>query len=201
MLYQPSFIKVAFFTLCLLLGSFSLAHQSAAADNAGAQKFVSDMGDQAIGFLSQRGLSQSQKEEQFRVLLQNKFDMATIGRFALGRNWRSASPAQQQEYLNLFENMIVKVYASRFNEYQGEGFEVITAKDTGKRDSLVSSYIVPNSGSKVKVDWRVREKNGSFKIIDVIIEGVSMSLTQRSDFASVIQRGGGNINVLLAHLR
>ncbi len=201
MLYQSKFLKVTFLALCLVMGSFSHVSQSNAADNAGAQRFVADMGDQAIGFLSQNGLSQAQKEEKFRQLLQSKFDMATIGRFALGRNWRSASESQQQEYLRLFENMIVKIYASRFNEYKGEGFEVVSAKDTGKRDSLVSTYIVPNGGSKVKVDWRVRNKDGSFKIIDVIIEGVSMSLTQRSDFASVIQRGGGNIDVLLQHLR
>ena len=74
-------------------------------------------------------------------------------------------------------------------------------RDDGKKDILVNSYIVPKGGSKVKVDWRVREKNGKMKIIDVIIEGVSMSLTQRSDFSSVIQRGGGKIEVLLEHLR
>ena len=57
------------------------------------------------------------------------------------------------------------------------------------------------SGSDVSVDWRVRERGGSMKILDVIVEGVSMSVTQRSDFSSVIQRGGGNVDVLLDHLR
>ena len=71
----------------------------------------------------------------------------------------------------------------------------------GKNDVLVTSYIVPDAGSKVQVDWRVRNKNGSYQIIDVIIEGVSMTMTQRSDFSSVIQRGGGDFEVLLAHLR
>ena len=97
--------------------------------------------------------------------------------------------------------MIVRVYSSRLNEYNGEGFEVKSFRDTGKNDILVTSYIVPNGGSKVQVDWRVREKNGSMKIIDVIIEGVSMSLTQRSDFSSVIQRGGGDVDVLIQHLK
>ena len=65
----------------------------------------------------------------------------------------------------------------------------------------MNSSIIPNGGSKIKVDWRVREKNGQMKVIDVVIEGVSMALTQRSDFSSVIQRGGGKIDVLLEHLR
>lgn len=178
-----------------------LVEVSARPDGAKAQKFISDMGDKAISFLSNSSLSQTQKEHEFRKLLTNHFDMNTIGRFALGKNWRDASPAQQKEYQRLFKDMVVEVYASRFNEYQGEGFDVASFKDAGSKDVLVTSYIVPAGGQKVQVDWRVRNKNGDYKIIDVIIEGVSMSLTQRSDFSSVIQRGGGDFEALLAHLR
>lgn len=178
-----------------------LVEVSARPDGAKAQKFISDMGDKAISFLSNSSLSQSQKEQEFRKLLTNHFDMNTIGRFALGKNWRNASPAQQKEYQRLFKDMVVEVYASRFNEYKGEGFDVASFKDAGSKDVLVTSYIVPASGQRVQVDWRVRNKNGDYKIIDVIIEGVSMSLTQRSDFSSVIQRNGGDFEMLLAHLR
>lgn len=168
---------------------------------AAAQKFVDDMGKEAISFLSDGGLTQKQKEEKFRRLLRNSFDLKTIGRFALGRNWKAATEVQKREYQKLFEDMVVEVYAARFNDYQGQKFDVSSFRDNGKKDVLVTSYIVPDTGSKVQVDWRVRNKNGQYKIIDVIIEGVSMSLTQRSDFSSVIQRGGGGIEVLLAHLR
>lgn len=174
---------------------------STEADGVQAQQTIEKMGQKAISFLSNNNLSQAQKEKEFRKLLKSNFDMATIARFALGRNWKVASKAQKKEYLRLFENLVVRVYASRFNDYKGEGFDVASYKDTGKKDVTVTSYIVPNSGSKVQVDWRVRNKNGSYKVIDVIIEGVSMSLTQRSDFSSVVQRGGGDVEVLLAHLR
>ena len=127
--------------------------------------------------------------------------MSTIGRFALGKNWKSATSAQQKEYSKLFEDLIVRVYSARFNDYKGEAFNVASTQEAGKNDVLVTSYIVPDAGSKVQVDWRVRNKNGSYQIIDVIIEGVSMTMTQRSDFSSVIQRGGGDFEVLLAHLR
>ncbi len=166
-----------------------------------AEKFINSMGESAVGFLSDPSLSKSQKQKEFKQLLNASFDMKTIGRFALGRNWRSATPPEQKEYLQLFENMIVNVYSGRFGEYQGEKFNVDGHRADGKKDILVNSFIVPNSGSKVKVDWRVRNTNGSMKVIDVIIEGVSMSLTQRSDFSSVIQRGGGKVEVLLEHLR
>lgn len=167
---------------------------------ASAKDFIDQMGQSAIGFLGNNGLSQAQKEAEFKQLLQTSFDIKTIGRFALGSYWNSATPAQQSEYQQLFEQMIIRVYATRFNEYKGERLDVSSSRPDG-RDELVTTYIVPPSGEKIQVDWRVREKNGSYKIVDVIIEGVSMAMTQRSDFSSVIQRGGGNIQVLINHLK
>jgi phospholipid transport system substrate-binding protein len=61
--------------------------------------------------------------------------------------------------------------------------------------------VSPEGKPPVKVDWRVRNKDGRYKIVDVLVEGVSMSLTQRSDFSSVIQAGGGDVQVLLNHLK
>lgn len=168
---------------------------------SGAQKFVDNMGQRAIGFLGSPKLTQVQKEQKFRRLLRNSFDMRTIGRFALGRYWRTSTPAQQKEYQRLFEDMVVDVYAARFSEYKGQALEVSEVRKDGSKDSVVTSHIVPDSGSKIRVDWRVRYKQGKYKIVDVIIEGVSMSLTQRSDFSSVIQRGGGKLQALLVHLR
>lgn len=167
-----------------------------------AQDFITKLADTGIGFLQNKNLSQEKREKEFRNLLQENFDMKTIGRFALGRYWKSSSKQQQQEYLDLFENMIVDVYARRFSEYDGQQLKVNSARPEGKSDVLVSSSILQESGPEISVDWRVRKKkNGKLKVIDIMVEGVSMSLTQRSDFASVIQRGGGKVDVLLAHLR
>jgi phospholipid transport system substrate-binding protein len=166
----------------------------------GAKNFIASMGERGINFLGDSGMSPEAKRAEFRRLLNDSFDMNTIGRFSLGTYWRSATPAQQKEYLKLFNTMIVKVYSQRFSEYQGQKFDVRSARPEGK-DSLVTSFIVPASGPEVRVDWRVRSKNGSYKVVDIIVEGVSMSQTQRADFASVIQRGGGKVDVLLDHLR
>ncbi len=166
----------------------------------GAKNFIASMGDRGINFLGNASMSQDAKKAEFRQLLNDSFDMNTIGRFSLGTYWKAASPAQQQEYLRLFNNMIVKVYSKRFSDYKGQKFDVRSARPEGK-DSIVTSFIVPNDGPQVQVDWRVRNKGGSYKVVDIIVEGVSMSQTQRSDFASVIQRGGGKVDVLLQHLR
>lgn len=171
-------------------------------DHERAKQTVQSMGEKAIGFLGDSGLSLAQKERAFKEILTNNFDMKTIGRFALGKNWRIATAAEKEEYQRLFEQAAIRIYSSRFGEYQGEGFIVEKVRANGKKDALVTSYIVSKAGAKFQVDWRLRvKKDGSYKIIDILVEGVSMSLTQRSEFASIIQRGGGKISVLLDHLR
>ncbi len=182
--------------------SYTLVATSAADPQLeGAKNFIASMGDRGINFLGNAAMSQEAKKAEFRSLLNESFDMSTIGRFSLGNYWRTATPAQQQEYLKLFNEMIIKVYSQRFSDYKGQKFQVNTARKESDKDTVVTSFIVPADGPQVQVDWRVRNKNGSYKVVDIVVEGVSMSVTQRSDFASVIQRGGGNVDVLLQHLR
>lgn len=166
----------------------------------GAENFIRNMANRGLGFLGNKDMSYEQKRDEFSALLNDSFDMKTIGRFALGRYWQMASAEQRKEYLELFTKAVINVYASRFEEYDGEAMAVTGHRKHTADDTIVNSVIVTD-GNKVPVDWRVRYKNGKYQVIDVIVEGVSMSVTQRSDFASVIQRGGGNVQVLLAHLR
>lgn len=165
-----------------------------------AKAFIEKLTSQGIGFLSNAGLSQDQKKSEFKKLLHSNFDMRTIGRFSLGRYWNVASKSELDEYQNLFEDMIVDVYSSRFGDYSGQELVVDSARPDGKADAIVHSYI-KGKGQKISVDWRVRQKNGSMKVIDVIVEGVSMATTQRSEFSSIIQRGGGEVSALLTHLK
>jgi phospholipid transport system substrate-binding protein len=98
--------------------------------------------------------------------------------------------------------MVIDVYTGRFSDYKGQKFEVTTARSIGNNDTLVSSQIIPTDGGEnIQVDWRVRNKGNGFKIVDVYVAGVSMGVTQRSDFSSVIQKGGGSVDVLINHLK
>ncbi len=168
---------------------------------AGAQKFIDGMAQRGLDFLANADLSSEQKSNEFRKLLQDSFDMETIGRFALGRYWRTATPEQRKEYQKLFREMIVKVYSERFRDYEGQRVEARSFRIDGDNDTMVTSFIIPPDGAEIQVDWRVRYKNSHYQIVDVIVEGVSMSVTQRSDFSSVIQRGGGDVQVLIDHLK
>lgn len=166
-----------------------------------AQDFIRSMGDDAVDFLGDDSLSTNEKQRQFSALLNEKFDMETIGRFSLGARWRQLDEEQRREYQKLFREMIVQIYSRRFSDYQGQDFEVDGARILGEDDVLVRSYIVPDQGNRILVEWRVRNRDGRMRVIDVVIEQVSMAMTQRSDFNSIIQRGGGSAALIIDHLQ
>ena len=168
----------------------------------GAQGFIESVARRGIGFLSDASMTPAQQKQSFRNLLRDSFDMATIGRFALGQYWRVATPAQRTEYLRLFEKMIVDVYSERFVTYNGQTLKMDGTKQVNDTDSMVTTFVVPkNGGSSVRVDWRVRQSGGAYRIVDIVVEGVSMSVTQRSDFSAVLNRGGGDIAALIEYLK
>ena len=166
-----------------------------------AKDFIDSMAKRGIDFLANPDLTLEQRKSEFKKLLQSSFDIKTIGRFTMGRYWGSASDAQKKEFQKLFETMVIDVYSRRFSDYKGQDFEIKSARPEGRADVIVQSYIVDDNDQKISVDWRVRKKNGSYKVIDIIVEGVSMATTQRSEFASIIQRGGGQVDVLIEHLK
>lgn len=164
--------------------------------------FVADLGTRAIGVLTS-GLSETDRERQFRALFEEGFDVPEISRFVLGPYWRTATDAQRAEFTKLFETYLVHAYSVRFNAYAGQQLKVGSARPEGDNASLVQSQIAVPSGGQppVRLDWRVSGQGSAYKISDVTVEGVSMALTQRQEFASVIQRGGGQLEALLKVLR
>jgi phospholipid transport system substrate-binding protein len=164
----------------------------------GARGFIQSLGAEAIAAFSDKSLNRPQAVERFKNLLHKGFDVPYIGRWVLGRYWNQATPQEQAEYLGLFEGLIVETYANRFAEYSGETLRINGARVEGESDILVQTQITRPSGPPVAVDWRVRPRDGAFRIIDVMVEGVSMGITQRSEFASVIQSSGGVAGLIRA---
>jgi phospholipid transport system substrate-binding protein len=172
-----------------------------AADTPQGQ-FIQNLGNRAVAILADKTLGREEQQQQFREMLRTHFDLMTIGRFVIGRTWNSATPQQQQDYSRLFEELVIKSYSDQFALYAGEGFKVANVRAEGERDSIVNSVIThPDGSPDTSVDWRIRDKNGKLGIIDVVVEGISMSVTQRQDYSSVIQRNGGNIDALLDLMR
>ncbi len=170
----------------------------AAVPEAGA--FISRLAQDAVAQLSDKSMALDVRLQRFRELLAAGFDVPAVARFVLGRYWRVATPQEREEYVKLFQDYVVSIYASRFQQYNGETLQVNGAvrDDDG---AVVSSLIVRPSGPPVKVDWKLRREEPGFKIVDVMVEGVSMSVTQRDDFAAAIQAHGGKVAGLIDLLK
>lgn len=193
---------MALFAMLLSLAfSGSVAASETNSTSSPPSQFVQNLGNTALMSLTGKNVSRSTREKRVREILRNNFDIQTIGKFALGTYWREATESQRNEYMNLFEDMVVQTYTTRFEDYSGQQLKVDGSMSSGDRDFIVSSQVVQKDGPPVNLEWRIRSKDGALRVVDVVVEGVSMSVTQRSDFSAVIQRGGGNIDALLASLR
>lgn len=165
-------------------------------------KFIQSLGDRAIALLANKEIPAEERDSQFRTILRDSFDLQTIARFVIGRSWMTATPEQQKEYMDLFEALVVKTYSDRFALYTGEGFKVRSSVPETDKDTIVNSNITrPDGSASTTVTWRVRTKGDKMGIIDVVVEGVSMSVTQRQEYSSVIQRNGGDVGALLELMR
>lgn len=172
----------------------------ARADASAPEKFIHALADRALGLVTDSASDITSKRARFEELLTDTFDMEGIGRFLLGRYWRLATPEDREAYLKAFKESIVYTYTARFDEYSGQKLVVDGSRQDGQF-TLVSSRIVePKGGPDVKVEWRLIRQGDDFKVADVVIEGVSMSVTQRQEYASVIQSNGGEVKALIKAL-
>lgn len=178
--------------VALAFGLCTGSLRAAPPSEAGA--FIDDLVSKALKTLADKGKDDQARGAQFRQLLDDDFDMPRISRFVLGRYWNDASDQDKQQFQKLFEDYVVRSYAARFGEYSGETVKITNSRAESETSTLVQSQIIRANGAPpAKVDWRVRKNGTGFKIVDVDVEGVSMVLTQREEFSSVIQRSGGSL--------
>lgn len=180
----------------------TLPHPALADTGQDAQAFIQRLAQTAIDTVADRRLSDTERDDRFRRLFVSSFDIPDIGRFVLARYWRTASASQQQEFLKLFEEITVLTWAQRFKDYNGETLQTLGATKDGERGWVVDSRILRNQGQPISVQWRLRQADdGSFRILDITVDGVSMAITYRSDYSSAIQSNGGQLDSLLSAMR
>jgi len=195
---------LSFLTALIIFASLSFAHTPAlsASFEEEATQFVQNLAEKAIRELTDKTTPRDQRIERFRIYFNDHFAVSGIGKWILGRHWRKASEAERAEYLVLFEDLMVVSYVDRFATYVGEPLHIHKSLVQDENNVTVFSEIHQKKGSAaVRVDWRVARKDELFKVVDVVVEGTSMSNTLRSDFGSIIRQRGGKVVGLLEALR
>lgn len=181
-----------------LLGAPGLRAALAASD---ATTFIKALGERTVAILRSPA-PDSQKLREIKQILDEATDLALVARLVMGRYWRQATDAQRQEYLRLFNALLMQTMAERFSWYTGETFEITETRPVDERDTMVSTRIIrpPGSGKPpIRVDWRVRRTGDQFLVIDIVAEGVSLVVSQRSEAAEFINANG--IDGLLQEMR
>jgi phospholipid transport system substrate-binding protein len=188
-----------------LLGGLVSAHGlRATPGSTAAEEVVQRLVGQLRQLLAERGAGQIDPDD-LAAVLENSADLGLLGRLVLGRYWREANARQRTTYLNLFRRYMAQTLVQRLRQYVGDEadqtgpvFEVVASREVGNRDIVVQSRVLAPSSQPLRVDWRLREREGGPVVIDLVIEGISLLVTQRSEFAAVLERSG--VDGLLAEL-
>lgn len=181
-----------FVSLAVALAGLWLITPAQAASTDDASKFVQNLGDQALSIITNKSFSKDKKQAGLEKIFTANVDFHWIGRFVMGRFWRQATDAQKTRYLKEYQRFLTLHYTARFADYSNGSFKVVSTKDDGDGDFTVAMQLQSDekNSEPVLVDYRIRRSGGGFKIFDVIVEGVSLIATQRSEFASVITNNG-----------
>lgn len=167
-----------------------------AADDAKA--FVQGIGNQVVKVL-QQNLPREKAGEQLNAIWLQAFDVDGIGRAVLGKNWKKATDEQRKTYMELFPKYVAKLYAIQFSDYAGQTFAVKGSKPGADGTTIVNAEIDQPNGEPIKLDFIVQAGGQVMKVTDVKVEGVSLLVTKRSEFDSVVAQRG--IDGLIQALR
>ncbi len=189
----------------LVIGSLLLAAafivsprpSSAAQDPRDFVQGVCTQGLQAAG----SNVPAPQRIVAFRQLFQAAFDVPGIAQFALGLNWRYLNTQQQQEFVNLFGEYTAQAYATALSQYAGARVKVGGVSASPAGEVIVSSKIRRVGAAPVRIRWYLVDHGDQFKIVDVVVEGVSQRITGRNELAGVIQRNNGRADTIIPVLR
>ena len=169
--------------------------QGLAAPAGDPAAFVDQLIHGDLQSLSDKQLSDQERERRFATILDRDFDLPRIARFVLGRYWNGAAEPDRQGFVNSFKRWTVHAYSSRFSGYSGDGVKVTSARPESETMFTVASEVAVTSGAPpITIHWRVRDDKGDgYKVVDVDFGGISLLLLEREQFTSLLEQSGGTV--------
>ena len=195
-------MKKLFFTSLFAAILISANIAKADVDAAGAEKFVRNMTNEGIEEIINANVSQAEKQKRFKKLFNDALDLDFIGKYVLGRYWRTATPQQKKDFVDTYRELNTKVWSERFDEFKGKNFIFKGTTPSNSAGQVFVNTIVPmDQGEPASVVWRVKQDGDKFKIIDIIIEKVSLTMANRNEYTAFIKNNGNSIDALIANLK
>ncbi len=186
--------------LTIMMTVATLSSTAPAADDASV--LITGLRDQVRQMLTDERLTTADRIERFRTIMSERFDLPKIARIVLGRYWQTASETEQKEFTSVFEDYVARTYTTGIGDLRGDAFQIIGQNAENGTTTLVHTRVIQlSTGFPLRVDWRIMQTPEGAKITDVSVEGVSMVMAQREEFASVMQQNGGKVSNLVRELR
>jgi phospholipid transport system substrate-binding protein len=160
-----------------------------AAGQEDARQFVDGLAAKVIALVNDKG-AESQREQQLQGLFVDYVDIDWMAKFVLGQGWQSATEEQRTRYLDAYKRYLLARYTGNFGEYSGSKYTITNVKDDGDGQFTVAMKIDTPKYENTQAGYRLRHDGSQYKVIDIIIEGVSLITTQRAEFAGTLQKGG-----------
>ena len=164
-----------------------------------AIEFVNDVADKVINTILVSDVSRDEKLTRFRTEFTEALDLKNIGQFVLGIYWRKATAEEKEAFLNAFMDFTTKTWADRFEMYQGQKIVFTGVRNAERNQFYVDSTIQNNP--PVEVIWRLKQKDNTYRIIDIIVEGVSMAMSYRNEYSAYLQNHNGSVQALADELK
>ena len=194
-----------------LLAGIAGAALVAVAHIAGAGPVLAQAGNRAAALVDRlaadlTGLVNSGRSERqiyagFEGVLSRYGDMPAVAASVLGPPWRGASSGQKQQFVAAFQSYLARKYGAQFREYQNARIVVKGTRDGGRAGVLVQTTVVRPGQEAVAVDWQVSDRSGSPKVVNLVIEGVSMLANERAEIGAMLEAARGSLDALTAELR
>ena len=166
---------------------------SAIASADDARHFVEGVSSKALGIIETKSFSDADKFSKLSDLFAASVDTNWMGRFAIGQHWRNFNEDQKKNYLELYGNFLLNSYVPKFREYNNQKLDIKKIFSENANEYTVQTEIISKEGKVFRVDYRIHtDREGTYKIFDVVAEGVSLITTQRSDFSSILADQGAD---------
>jgi phospholipid transport system substrate-binding protein len=162
----------------------------ASVSDAGPREAMQETIDQVIAVLNDAALDTEQRRESIEKIAYDRFDLYTMSRLVLARSWKQFTPDQREKYVEEFKEYLANNYGGRIARYEQEQVEILGTREEQRGDVTVQTRIVGGEFDATRVDYRMRQRDEVWRVIDVIIEGISMVSNFRDQFKEVLSRGG-----------
>ena len=173
--------------------------RAASESEAGARAVIAETVEEVLAVLRDKSVSTQSRIRSIEEIVYGRFDLEVMSRLVLARNWKRFSEKQKAEYVEEFKRYLTNSYGSRIERYDQQTVEILGEREEPRGDVVVKTKVVGGEFEGALVDYRLRNQTGDWRVIDVVIEGISMVSNYRDQFKSIVSRGGPEL--LLKKLR